>query len=330
LITRRGFIGSLAGGLLAGPLAADAQQSGKLFRIGVLGNVPLTDPEGARVWGAFIQGLRELGYVEGRNITIEFRSSDGKYERLPELAAELVRLKVDVIVAPAGQNVVAAQRATRTIPIVMSGLTDPVGSGLVTSLGRPGGNVTGLSGFSTEIVGKQLELLKEMAPKVSRVAILWNPANQSHPLLLREAEAAARLLRVQLQTLEARGPDDFEMAFAAVTRERAGALLVAADGMFLLHRARIADLAAKTRLPAMYGLREYVDAGGLVVYGPSLRENFRRAATYVDKILKGAKPADLPVEQPTKFELVINLKTAKALGLTIPRSLLLRADQVIE
>jgi len=327
---RRAFIGALAGGLLAGPLAADAQQSGKLFRIGVLGNVPLTDPEGARVWGAFIQGLRELGYVEGRNITIEFRSSDGKYERLPELAAELVRLKVDVIVAPAGQNVVAAQRATRTIPIVMSGLTDPVESGLVASLARPGGNVTGLSGFSTEIVGKQLELLKEMAPKVSRVAILWNPANQSHPLLLREAEAAARLLRVQLQTLEVRGPDDFETAFAAVTRERAGALLVAADGMFLLHRARIADLAAKTRLPAMYGLREYVDAGGLVVYGPSLRENFRRAATYVDKILKGAKPADLPVEQPTKFELIINLKTARALGLTIPPSLLLRADEMIQ
>jgi len=251
-------------------------------------------------------------------------------ERLPELAAELVRLKVDVIVAPAGQNVVAAQRATRTIPIVMSGLTDPVETGLVASLARPGGNVTGLSGFSTEIVGKQLELLKEMAPKVSRVAILWNPANQSHPLLLREAEAAARLLRVQLQTLEVRGPDDFETAFAAVTRERAGALLVAADGMFLLHRARIADLAAKTRLPAMYGLREYVDAGGLVVYGPSLRENFRRAATYVDKILKGAKPADLPVEQPTRFELVINLKTAKALGLTIPPSLLQRADEVIE
>ncbi len=327
---RRTFMAMIAGGILAAPLAVEAQQSGKLFRIGVLGNVPLTDPEGARVWGAFIQGLRELGYVEGRNITIEFRSSDGKYERLPELAAELVRLKVDVIVAPAGQNVVAAQRATRTIPIVMSGLTDPVESGLVASLARPGGNVTGLSGFSTEIVGKQLELLKEMAPKVSRVAILWNPANQSHPLLLREAEAAARLLRVQLQTLEVRGPDDFETAFAAVTRERAGALLVAADGMFLLHRARIADLAAKTRLPAMYGLREYVDAGGLVVYGPSLRENFRRAATYVDKILKGAKPADLPVEQPTKFELVINLKTAKALGLTIPPSLLLRADELIK
>jgi putative ABC transport system substrate-binding protein len=327
---RRTFMAMIAGGILAAPLAVEAQQSGKLFRIGVLGNVPLTDPEGARVWGAFIQGLRELGYVEGRNITIEFRSSDGKYERLPELAAELVRLKVDVIVAPAGQNVVAAQRATRTIPIVMSGLTDPVESGLVASLARPGGNVTGLSGFSTEIVGKQLELLKEMAPKVSRVAILWNPANQSHPLLLREAEAAARLLRVQIQTLEVRGPDDFEPAFAAVTRERAGALLVAADGMFLLHRARIADLAAKTRLPAMYGLREYVDAGGLVVYGPSLRENFRRAATYVDKILKGAKPADLPVEQPTKFELIINLKTARALGLTIPPSLLLRADEMIQ
>ncbi len=328
MITRRDFVGTLTGGLLAAPLAAEAQQAGKVYRIGILGNVPLTDPEGARVWGAFIQGLRELGYEEGRNITIEFRSSDGKYERLPALAAELVRLKVDVIVAPAAQNVLAAEQATRTIPIVMT-YGDPIASGLVASLARPGGNVTGLSGLAPEIVGKQLELLKEIVPKVSRVAVLWNPANQSHPPLLREAEVAARSLRVQLQTLEVRGPDDFETAFAAVTRERAGALLVPADGMFLLNRIRIADLAARTRLPVMYGLREYVDAGGLVVYAPSIRDSFRHAASYVAKILKGAKPGDLPVEQPTKFELVINLKTAKALGLTIPQSLLLRADEVI-
>jgi putative ABC transport system substrate-binding protein len=330
MISRRAFISSVAGGLLAAPLVVEAQQSGKVSRIGILGNVPLTDPEGARLWGAFMHGLRELGYEEGRNITIEFRSSDGQYERLPALAAELVRLKVDVIVAPAAQNVLAAEQATRTIPIVMTYFGDPVASGLVTSLGRPGGNVTGLSGLAPEIVGKQLELLKEMVPKVSHVAILWNPANQSHPLLLREAETGARSLRVQLQTLEVRGPDDFETAFAAVAKEPTGALLVPADGMFLLRRARITDLAARARLPAMYGLREYVDSGGLVVYAPSIRDNFRRAAVYVDKILKGAKPADLPVEQPTKFELVINLKTAKALGLTIPQSLLLRADEVIQ
>ncbi len=318
--------------LLAAPLAADAQQqTGKVYRIGILGNVPLTDPEGARLWGAFIQGLRELGYVEGQNITIEHRSSEGKYERLPALAADLVRLKVDVIVAPATQGPLAAKQATRTIPIVMTSGGDPVGSGLVASLARPGGNITGLSFVAfPEIVGKQLELLKETVPQVSRVAVLWNPANPTNRLLLGEAKVAARSLAVQLQTLEARGPDDFERAFAAMTRERAGALLVLGDGMLILHRTRIADLAAKSRLPAMYGSRENVNAGGLMSYSPSLQDSFRRAATYVDKILKGAKPADLPVEQPTKFELVINLKTARALGLTIPPSVLVRADQVIE
>jgi putative ABC transport system substrate-binding protein len=320
----------LAVGLLAAPLAAGAEQPGKVFRIGILSNVPLTDPEGARLWGAFIQGLHDLGYVEGQNITIVHRSSEGKYERLPDLAADLVRLKVDVIVAPATQNVAVAKHATRTIPIVMAGAADPVGSGLVASLARPGGNVTGLSVLSPEIVGKQLELLKEIVPRVSRVAVLWNPTNTSHPLLLREAKVAARSLGVQLQLLEARGPEEVESAFATMTRERASALLVLTDGMFLLHRARIADLAAKHRLPAMYGLREFVDAGGLMVYGASLRDNFRRAATYVDKILKGAKPGDLPVEQPTKFELIINLKTAKVLGLIIPPSVLVRADEVLQ
>ncbi len=211
----------------------------------------------------------------------------------------------------------------------MTSCGDPVGSGLVASLARPGGNVTGLSNLSFEIVGKQLELLNETVPRVSRVAVLLNPTNPTHPLLLREAKVAARSLGVQLQILEARGPDNFERAFAAMTRERAGALLVPGDGMQLLHRTRITDLAAKSRLPTMYGLREFVDAGGLMSYAPSLRDSFRRAATYVDKILKGAKPGDLPVEQPTKFELVINLKTAKALGLTIPQSILIRADEVI-
>jgi putative ABC transport system substrate-binding protein len=317
----------LALALLAAPLAASAEQ---VFRIGILGNVPLTDPEGSRNWGAFIQGLRDLGYVEGRNITIEHRSSEGHYERLPELAAELARLKVDVIVVPASQNAFAAKQATRTIPIVMTGDPDPVGAGLVVSLARPGGNVTGLSMLSPEMVGKELELLKEIVPRVSRVAILVNPTNPTQTLWLGHAKVAARTLGVELQALEARGPDNFERAFAAMTRERAGALFVVADGMFLLHRTRIVGLAAKHRLPAMYALRGFVDAGGLVVYGASLSDNSRRAATYVDKILKGANPADLPIEQPTKLELVINLKTAKALGLTIPPSVLLRADEVIQ
>jgi putative ABC transport system substrate-binding protein len=326
---RRTFLALASGGLIAAPLAAEGQPAGKIYRIGILGNVPLTDPGSARLWGAFVQGLRDLGYVDGGNITIEYLSSEGKYERLPALAADLVRLKVDIIVAPAAQNVVAAKQATPTIPIVMVSVGDPVGNGLVASLARPGGNVTGTSFLTTAIVGKQLELLKQITPHVSRLAILLNPANPGHLLGLEEAKVAAHSLRVQLQALEARGPDDFERAFAATIRERAGALFVPWDGMFLLHLTRIIQLAAKTRLPAMYGHRGYVDAGGLASYGPSAPESFRRAAAYVDKILKGAKPADLPVEQPSKFELVINGKTAKALGLTIPQSLLSRADEVI-
>jgi len=320
----------LALGIFVAPLVTDAQQPGKVFRIGILGNVPVTDPEGTRLWGAFIQGLRELGYVQDQNITIVHLSSEGRYERLPALAADLVRLKVDVIVAPATQGVLAAKQATRTIPIVMTSGGDPVASGLVASLARPGGNITGLSSLvSPELGGKQIELLKEIAPRGPRVAVLSNPTNPTHALLLREVEVAARSLRVQLQLLEARRPEEFEGAFAAMTRERAGALLVLSDGMFILHRTRIVDLAAKQRLPTMYGLREFVEAGGLVAYGSSLREQFHRAAIYVDKILKGAKPADLPVEQPTKFELVINLKTAKALGLKIPQSVLIRVDEVV-
>ena len=318
-------------GLLAAPLAVEAQQPAKVFQIGILANVPLTDPEGARLWGAFIQGLRELGYVEGRNITIQWRVSEGQYERLPALAAELVRLKVDVIVAPATQGPLAAKQATRTIPIVMTGGPDPVADGLVASLARPGGNVTGLTySVGPEIVGKQLELLREIVPRVSRVAILWNPTNPGNALLLSAAEVAARSLGVHLQTLETRGPDDFETAFAAMAKEHAGALLVLPDAVFLLHGTQIVDRAAKSHLPTIYGYPNLVEAGGLMGYGVSFRENFRRAATYVDKILKGAKPADLPVEQPTKFELVINLKAAKALGLTIPPAVLARADEVIQ
>jgi putative ABC transport system substrate-binding protein len=327
VMKRRAFLGTLAGGLLGAPLAATAQQ-GKVARIGILGNVPRN--EGGDLWEAFVQGLRALGYIEGRHFTIEERSCEGHYERLPALANDLVRLRVDVIVVPANENARAAKQATHTIPIVGTSLGDPVRNGLVASFAHPGGNITGLSFAGPELAGKQLALLKEMLPRVSRVAILANPANPLHSVWLGEAKAATRSLRLKLQPLEARTPDEFEGAFAAMSGWRAGALLVLVDGMFLLNRARIADLAAKRRVPTMYGLREHVDAGGLVFYGPPLRDMFRRAATYVDKILKGAKPADLPIEQPAKFDLVFNLKTAKAIGPTIPPSLLQRADQVIE
>jgi putative ABC transport system substrate-binding protein len=281
---------------------------------------------------AFRQGLRELGWAEGRNIVIDYRFAEGRLDRLPDLAAELVRLKVDIIVAQATPGAAAAKNATETIPIVMVPVGDPVGLGLIASLARPGGNVTGVS-YSVgglEIAGKQLELLKETLPKVRRVAVLSNPANPAHALVIRELNVAARSLGVQLQLLEARGPNEFDGAFAAMATERVGALLVVADTMFVLQRTRLADLAARSRLPAAYGWREHVEAGGLMSYGPSLRDLFRRSATFVDRILKGAKPGDLPVEQPTKFELVINLKTAKALGLTIPPSLLSRADHISE
>jgi len=325
---------ALAFSVLLAPLAADAQQAaGKVYRIGflsVLGAPTPSTPAG--VLEAFRQGLRELGWVEGQNIVIDYRFAEGRFDRLPDLAAELVRLKVDIIVAVATQGVAAAKNATETIPIVMiSGSADPVGLGFIASLARPGGNVTGLSySVGPEILGKGLELLKEIVPKVRRVAILSNPASPVQPLFIREVKVAARSLGVQLQLLEARGPNEFDGAFAAMAKERVGALLVVADGLFILHRARLADLAARSRLPAIYGYREHVEAGGLMSYGSSLRDLWRRAATYVDKILKGAKPADLPVEQPTKFELVVNLKTAKALGLTIPQSVLVRADEVIQ
>jgi putative tryptophan/tyrosine transport system substrate-binding protein len=327
-VDRRAFISTLAGGLLAAPLAAEAQPAGKVYRIGILGNVPLSDTEGARLWGALTQGLRELGYVEGQNLIVEHLSTEGRSERLAALAAELVRWKPDVIVVPNNSNALAARKATQTIPIVAATFSEA--SGLITNLARPGGNVTGLTLFAPEIASKQLELLKEIVPHVSRVAILWNPINLSGQLYLDQARSAARTLGIQLQVLEARQPEDIERAFTAMGRKRAGALLVVADAMFILQRTRIVNLAAKAHLPAMYTLREHMEAGGLAFYGPSMADNFRRAASYVDKILKSAKPADLPIEQPTKFELVINLKTAKALGLTIPPSLLQRADQVIE
>ena len=311
--------------LLVTPLAAPAQQPGKTARVGFLFFV--TSPS---LDEAFRQGLHELGYVEGQNIAIEYRSAEGKSERLPGLAAELVRLKVDVIVAASPPATEAAKQATSTIPIVFAVSGDPVAAGLVASLARPGGNITGLASISPELVGKELELLKAVAPKVSRVAVLQNPNNAGHALTLRQAEGAARALGVQLQVLKARTPSEIEAAFAAMSSQRAGGVLVLRDALFIAQRTQIAALAAKRRLPAVYGLREEAEAGGLMAYGASVPHMFRRAATYVDKILKGAKPADLPIEQPTKFELVINLKTAKALGLTIPQSLLRQADQVIE
>ncbi len=327
---RRGTVAlivAVALGLLAVGPTAEAQPASKVPRIGFLGSG--SPASGARVIEAFRQGLRELGYVEGQKIAIEWRFAGGRYERFPELASELVGLKVDVIVA-APAAAVAAKEAIRTIPLVVVVASDPVGSGLVASLSRPGGNVTGLSLLSTELTAKQLQLLKEALPRVSRVAILRNPATQHHLAAVEEAKRAARLLGLQLQVVEARNPQDFDRAFSMITRERAGALLVPADGMFFLHRARLAELAARSRLPSMGGIREYTEAGGLMAYAANLSEAYRSAAVYVDKILKGAKPGDLPVEQPTKFELVINLKTAKALGLTIPRSLLLRADEIIQ
>jgi putative ABC transport system substrate-binding protein len=315
--------------LLAAPLAADAQQAGKVPRIGFLS---LTSPsDRPPLLDAFRQRLRELGWVEGQNIVIDYRYAEGRVDRLPDLAAELVRLKVDLIVASAGtQAATAAKNATETIPIVMIYVRDPVGTGLIASLARPGGNVTGVSGSAgLELFAKQLELLKETVPKIRRVAILSNPDNAYHQLAIREVNVAARSLGVQLQLLEARGPNEFDGAFAAMAKERVGALLVLSDAIFSSHRTRLADLAARSRLPAAYGVRDSVEAGGLMSYGPSLLDSYRQAATYVDKILKGAKPADLPVEQPMKFELVLNLKTAEALGLTIPPLILFQADEVI-
>jgi putative ABC transport system substrate-binding protein len=265
-----------------------------------------------------------------RTLRSSHRWAEGKYDRYPALAADLVRVKVNVIVAVGGSATQAAQQATRTIPIVMSVVLDPVGSGFVTSLARPKGNITGLSLMAPDVVGKQLQVLQEVVPKVSRVAVLWNPANPGSTPQLREAEAAARALKVQLQALEARVPQEIDSAFAAMTRERAGALVILADAIFTNQRRQIAELAMNRRLPSVYGVREYAEAGGLMDYSVNPLDLEGRAAIYVDKILKGAKPGDLPIEQPNKFELVINLKTARAIGLTMPPSLLQRADRVIE
>jgi putative ABC transport system substrate-binding protein len=318
-MTRRwiGFLVTLA--LCLAPLAAGAQQAAKLYHIGMLWTLSPEHPLRHATFNAFQQGLSEHGYVEGRNIAFAHRYARGQHALFPDLAAELVRLKVDLIVGGATPAIRAAKHATSATPIVMAGTGDPVGSGLVTSLARPGGNITGVSFLAPEIVGKQLQLLHEAVPTASRVAVLWNPANPLHALMVKEAESAGQALGVQLQLVEARTAEEFDRAFRAMARARAGALLVLGDAAFLTHTARLADFAAQHRLPAMYGYKEQAEAGGLMVYSPNLADLYRRAATYVDKILKGAKPADLPVEQPTTFELVINLKTATALGLTIPQ-----------
>jgi putative ABC transport system substrate-binding protein len=327
---RRAFISTVGAGIVIAPIVGEAQPAGKVPRIGYLSPSSPSDPRTQRFREAFRQGLRELGWVEGKNIAIEYRWAEERTERLADLARELVSLKVDVLVAATTPAIQPAKQATGTIPIVMAVAADPVATGFVASLARPGGNITGLAMMSSELVGKQMQLLTELVPKISRVALLWNPANPSTAPGLRHAQDAARALGVRLQPLEARGPSDIDNAFAAMARERAGAVIVLADTTFIAHRARIAGLAAKSRLPAVYGLTDHAQAGGLMAYGPNIADLYRRAATYVDKILKGAKPADLPVEEPTKFELVINLKTAKALGLTIPPSVLVRSDQVIE
>jgi putative tryptophan/tyrosine transport system substrate-binding protein len=324
---RRAFIGAVTGGLLAAPLAAKAQQVGKVPRIGFLFS---GDSGPAREVDTFRQGLRDLGYVEGQNIAIEYRFAGGQVERLPELAAELVRLKLDVIVAPYTPPALAAKRATSTIPIVFAVVADAVGAGLIANFARPGRNITGLTSSSAELGGKRLELLKQVVPKASRVAVLYNPADRSNVLVLKQLQEPAPTLGLILQPLEVREPREFEGAFLAMTRERAHAMFGTPGVLTFEHRKVLVDLAAKRRIPAMWGHRQFVDAGGLMSYAVNVYDQIRQTAVYVDKILKGAKPADLPVEQPTQFELVINLKTAKALGLTIPPSLLQRADQVIE
>lgn len=321
---RRTFTRVLAGTLLASPLIAFAQQPTKRPRIGILGN------EDTPPWQGFRQGLRDLGYVDGRNVTIESRWSEGKIERLPTLANELVQLKVDVIVASSTPAIRAAKQATSTIPIVMAVSSFPDKIGLVESLARPGGNVTGLTNVAPELAGKRIQLLNEIAQKVSRVAVLWNPASPVEPLGFQELLALRRIAGVEIQSIEVRAPDDYAAAFASVSANHAEALYVFGNPINFKQRQLIADFALKSRLPSIYEERLFVESGGLLSYAPSFIDLFRRAATYVDKILKGAQPANLPVEQPTKFELVINLITAKALGLTIAQSLLQRADEVIQ
>jgi putative tryptophan/tyrosine transport system substrate-binding protein len=326
-LDRRSFVALIAGGLLAAPLAAEAQKTGKVYRVGFLEVVAATS--NTTNLAAFRQGLRELGYVEGQNFVIEYRSADGRAERFPDLADELVRLKVDVIVTRGTQAALAAKHATGTIPVVMASSGGPLATGLAASLAHPGGNVTGLSAFATEIQGKQLELVKEIVPRIARIGFLFNMSNPVRQAEWKAAESLARSAGLQAQLIDARTARDLEAALEAATRHRIGALVVGVDAQIQANRAEIAQSLIRRHLPSMSREREFVEAGGLMSYGVHYPDLYRRAAAYVDKIFKGAKPADLPVEQPTKFELVINLKTAKDLGLTIPQSLLLRADEVL-
>jgi putative tryptophan/tyrosine transport system substrate-binding protein len=327
---RREFITLLGGGAAAWPLAARGQQTAKVPQIGYLaGNLATM----SHLTAAFLRGLRDLGYEEGHNIDIQYRDAEGNYDRLPALAANLVALKVDVIVVPNTPAALAAQRATVNIPIVLAWTVDPVSSGLVAGLARPGGNITGLSFLAPELVGKRLELLMEAVPSTRRVALLWHPGDygeRTEKDMLQAAEVAAQALGIGLEVVAARGVEDFDRAFSDIVRAGMNAVTVQSTNIFFIERNRLVRKMAESRLPAVYLTREFVDAGGLMSYSANVPDLFRRAASYVDKILKGARPSDLPVEQPIKFELVINLKTAKALGLDVPPSLLARADEVIE
>ena len=326
MVDRRTFIGGVASALLAAPLAAHAQQAGKVFRIGILETIPAA--QNAANLDALRKGLRELGYVEGRNLIIEYRSADGRAERFPELASELLRLKADLIVTRGTPAARAAMGATATIPVVMATMGDP--RAMVASFARPGGNITGVTTFSTELTAKRIELLKELVPNLSRVALLHNMGNPAAPPEWEETKTAARSLGLQAELLDVRSEGDLGRAFERAVRQHVNALLIGADGLTQLHRQMIVDLVARNRLAASYPAREFVEAGGLIAYAVNYPDLYFRFASFVDRIFKGAKPAELPVEQPTKFELVINLKTARALGLTIPQSLLVRADEVIQ
>ncbi len=327
---RRKLIVALGAGALAAPLGSFAQQQGKVWRVGFLALRARPISLDADYVGAFQRALRELGYVEGQNLVIDWRFAEGRTELLPVFAAELIQLKVDVIVINGTAAANAAQKATATIPIVFPNTGDPVAAGYVKSLARPGGNMTGLSNISNDIIPKHLEMLLSMVPKLTRVAVLLNSSNKANILNLERIQSAAKRTSVKILPVEARTAPEIESAFSAMARDKAGAVIVINDTFFIQQRRQIAELAAKNRLPSISAVREYAEAGGLLSYGSSITDNNRRVATYVDKIFKGAKPADLPVEQPTKFELFINGKTAKALGLKIPQSLLISADKVIE
>jgi putative tryptophan/tyrosine transport system substrate-binding protein len=326
---RREFI-TLIGGAAAWPLAARAQQGERVRRVGVLHGYTTSDPEWQRRAAAFRRGLQKLGWAEGRNVAFEMRSADGHLERLPVLAAELVRMNVDVIITQGTEPTEAALKATRNIPIVMASIGDAVGAGIIASLARPGGNVTGLTLVATEQASKRLELLKDILPSLSRVAILWNANNASNRLQVKDIETGARLLGVQIQSVGVRDTSDIEKDLLAAAQSRAEALITMDDLLIQFNRARIIEIAMQQRLPVVSEFRPLTEAGALMSYGPSLVSMWLRTAVYVDKIFRGAKPADLPVEQPTRFELLLNLKTAKALGLTLPPSLLALADEVIE